>query len=209
MAATVEAHGYVTEEKLADAFDRIDADDSGYISRDNLRELLGRDYEPAVVERMLAEAKGFTPARRKSRRRGRSDASDASGVGEGGGDDGDVSASDEGGNSPAARLPPNATINASGGTAGDGDSDGKIYFHEFLELLRSENNRARLESLSPGKPASRGVGLDGAPAAQQPGGDGKGSGGAGGEVGAGEREEDRRASREEDGRPGGWSGRRA
>ena len=32
LAATIEVHGAIDEERLAEAFDRIDCDDSGYIS---------------------------------------------------------------------------------------------------------------------------------------------------------------------------------
>ena len=43
LAATLEAQGAITEEKLAEAFDRIDSDDSGYISAANLRDMLGEE----------------------------------------------------------------------------------------------------------------------------------------------------------------------
>jgi len=39
----MEAHGTIDEERLAEAFDRIDCDDSGYISVANLKEFLGDD----------------------------------------------------------------------------------------------------------------------------------------------------------------------
>ena len=41
IAATLELHGRVEEKRLADAFDHIDDDDSGYISKENLQKLLG------------------------------------------------------------------------------------------------------------------------------------------------------------------------
>ena len=43
------------EERLAEAFDRIDSDDTGYISKQNLREFLGTDYTEEKVNEILAE----------------------------------------------------------------------------------------------------------------------------------------------------------
>mmetsp|Transcript_4531 Transcript_4531/g.6865 ORF Transcript_4531/g.6865 Transcript_4531/m.6865 type:complete len:275 (-) Transcript_4531:431-1255(-) len=56
LAALVEGHGLITMERLADAFDRIDIGGKGYISHDDLKELLGRDYNHAVVDKMIQEA---------------------------------------------------------------------------------------------------------------------------------------------------------
>jgi calcium-dependent protein kinase len=39
LASTIEAQGAIDETRLAEAFDRLDSDDSGYISKQNLREL--------------------------------------------------------------------------------------------------------------------------------------------------------------------------
>ncbi len=55
LAATLEAHGRITEERLAEAFDRIDSDDSGMISKKNLRDLLGQDYSDQKIDQMLKE----------------------------------------------------------------------------------------------------------------------------------------------------------
>jgi len=55
LAATVEAMGLSREEQLAEAFDRLDSDDSGFISRENLKEILGSAYDANEVERMIAE----------------------------------------------------------------------------------------------------------------------------------------------------------
>merc|ERR1711971_276248 len=55
LAATLEARGRITEERLADAFDRIDSDDSGAISRENLRELLGSEYSDEKINLFLDE----------------------------------------------------------------------------------------------------------------------------------------------------------
>jgi len=56
LAATLEAHGRIVEETLADAFDRMDSDDTGYISLNNLREFLGKDCCEEKVQRVMSEA---------------------------------------------------------------------------------------------------------------------------------------------------------
>jgi Ca2+-binding EF-hand superfamily protein len=56
LAATIEAHGFIEEERLAEAFDRIDSDDTGYISRKNLRQLLGSDYSDIRANMLFADA---------------------------------------------------------------------------------------------------------------------------------------------------------
>lgn len=56
LAATLEAHGAISEERLAEAFDRLDSDDSGFISAENLREILGADFPPEEVEEIIKEA---------------------------------------------------------------------------------------------------------------------------------------------------------
>lgn len=53
LAATMNVHGRIVEDRLADAFDRIDSDDSGFISRKNLIDLLGKDCSIEKVDRML------------------------------------------------------------------------------------------------------------------------------------------------------------
>lgn len=54
LAATIEAHGYITEERLAEAFDRLDSDDSGYITILDLQELLGlevsKEYLNSIID---------------------------------------------------------------------------------------------------------------------------------------------------------------
>jgi len=55
LAATLEAHGRIVEETLADAFDRMDCDDTGYISDQNLRDFLGTDATTEKVEKLMAE----------------------------------------------------------------------------------------------------------------------------------------------------------
>ena len=56
LAATIEAHGAINEEKIAEAFDRLDADDSGFISTKNLREILGKDIPMADIDAIIDEA---------------------------------------------------------------------------------------------------------------------------------------------------------
>lgn len=56
LAAVVESQGLITMEHLADAFDRLDGDEKGYISKDDLKNLLGTDYNEERVEKMINEA---------------------------------------------------------------------------------------------------------------------------------------------------------
>ena len=54
--SSVESQGLITMGSLGDAFDRIDSDGKGYISRDDLKNILGDNYREDVVDRMLDEA---------------------------------------------------------------------------------------------------------------------------------------------------------
>jgi len=56
LAATIEAHGEIDENRIADAFDRLDSDDSGFISVENLRELLGQDIPQERLNAIIREA---------------------------------------------------------------------------------------------------------------------------------------------------------
>lgn len=56
LAATIEARGHIEEDRVAEAFDRIDADDTGYISRKNLREVLGKEYTLEKVNKIIEDA---------------------------------------------------------------------------------------------------------------------------------------------------------
>jgi len=56
LAATVEMHGEIKSDELLEAFDRLDADDSGFISESNLKELLGSAYNAEEVKKMIADA---------------------------------------------------------------------------------------------------------------------------------------------------------
>lgn len=56
LAATIEAQGAISEERLAEAFDRFDSDDSGYISVDNLAEVLGHDFPRQEIIDIIDDA---------------------------------------------------------------------------------------------------------------------------------------------------------
>mmetsp|Transcript_18327 Transcript_18327/g.24316 ORF Transcript_18327/g.24316 Transcript_18327/m.24316 type:complete len:540 (-) Transcript_18327:290-1909(-) len=55
LAATLEVVGRIEEDRLAEAFDKIDDDDTGYISGKNLKKLLGKDYTPEKVAEIMKE----------------------------------------------------------------------------------------------------------------------------------------------------------
>lgn len=46
---------HIEEERVAEAFDRLDSDDSGYISRQNLRDFLGVDGTTERIESIIKE----------------------------------------------------------------------------------------------------------------------------------------------------------
>ena len=56
LAATIQTTGLVTEERVAEAFDRLDSDDSGFISFRNLRDLFGADVPKEYINQIIAEA---------------------------------------------------------------------------------------------------------------------------------------------------------
>ena len=41
---------------MAEAFDRLDSDDSGYISRQNLRDFLGKDGTMELIDQLISDA---------------------------------------------------------------------------------------------------------------------------------------------------------
>jgi Ca2+-binding EF-hand superfamily protein len=53
---TTEANGHVSQEKLAEAFDRLDSDNTGFITKANLKELMGSDYDDKEATEMIASA---------------------------------------------------------------------------------------------------------------------------------------------------------
>mmetsp|Transcript_6022 Transcript_6022/g.17593 ORF Transcript_6022/g.17593 Transcript_6022/m.17593 type:complete len:161 (+) Transcript_6022:1752-2234(+) len=56
IAAVVESQGLITMEHLAVAFDRLDSSGKGYISKDDLRNMLGVDCDENMVNKMMDEA---------------------------------------------------------------------------------------------------------------------------------------------------------
>jgi Ca2+-binding EF-hand superfamily protein len=56
LAATIEAHGSISEERIAEAFDRLDSDDSGYITVENLEDILGDEISKDFVHAIIDEA---------------------------------------------------------------------------------------------------------------------------------------------------------
>ena len=59
LAAAAESRGLVTHERLLEAFDRMDGDNSGVISRENLEEMMGTDYDEALAKDMVGETGGI------------------------------------------------------------------------------------------------------------------------------------------------------
>jgi calcium-dependent protein kinase len=58
LAAALEAQGNIDEWRLAEAFALLDDDDSGYISRKNLRRIVGPDADESYIDRLIEEAGG-------------------------------------------------------------------------------------------------------------------------------------------------------
>lgn len=56
LAATLETQGIIEEYRLAEAFDLLDSDDSGFISRANLRKILGNSVDESYIDQLIAEA---------------------------------------------------------------------------------------------------------------------------------------------------------
>lgn len=55
LAAALEVQGHIEEERLAEAFDRLDSDDSGFISRQNLRDFLGKEGTTERIDKIIEE----------------------------------------------------------------------------------------------------------------------------------------------------------
>jgi calcium-dependent protein kinase len=56
LAATIEAHGSIAEERVAEAFDRLDSDDSGYITVQNVVDFLGNEISEEFADGIIDEA---------------------------------------------------------------------------------------------------------------------------------------------------------
>jgi calcium-dependent protein kinase len=55
LAATIEAHGTIEEDRIAEAFDRLDSDDDGYITVKNLKSFLGQDISLDFIDGIIDE----------------------------------------------------------------------------------------------------------------------------------------------------------
>lgn len=56
LAAALETQGAIEEYRLAEAFDMMDLDDSGYITREDLRKILGGSRDEAYIDRLIQDA---------------------------------------------------------------------------------------------------------------------------------------------------------
>ena len=53
LAALLESQGMITTERLAETFERIDSEGKGFISKENLKSILGSDYNPKLVDKIM------------------------------------------------------------------------------------------------------------------------------------------------------------
>ena len=58
IAASLEAQGHIEEERVAEAFDRLDSDDSGFISKENLAEFLGKEKHSPEIAAIIKDIDG-------------------------------------------------------------------------------------------------------------------------------------------------------
>lgn len=56
LAAAVSESICMQEDKIVEAFNRLDTDHSGFISKQNLREILGNEFDDAALDRLIADA---------------------------------------------------------------------------------------------------------------------------------------------------------
>jgi calcium-dependent protein kinase len=56
LAATIGRRLWLSRERIKDAFARLDVEGTGYITRENLKQLMGDDFTPEKVELMMKEA---------------------------------------------------------------------------------------------------------------------------------------------------------
>jgi|AntRauTorckE5430_2_1112549.scaffolds.fasta_scaffold05155_2 calcium-dependent protein kinase len=55
VAALAEGADLVTMDRISDAFDRMDSEGKGYISHDDIKNILGKNYSKEVAEKMIEE----------------------------------------------------------------------------------------------------------------------------------------------------------
>jgi hypothetical protein len=53
IAATLEAHGQIEEDRIAEAFDRLDVDNTGFITKHDLREILGASVSSRDIDSII------------------------------------------------------------------------------------------------------------------------------------------------------------
>ena len=58
LAATIEAQGTIAEDRIAVAFDKLDCDDTGYITAKNLMNILGEDCRKNEAKAIINEVTG-------------------------------------------------------------------------------------------------------------------------------------------------------
>jgi calcium-dependent protein kinase len=58
LAGALEAHGSIDEARIAEAFDRLDSDDSGFITVENLAEFIGHDISKGYIDSIIDEVDG-------------------------------------------------------------------------------------------------------------------------------------------------------
>ncbi|KAL3935778.1 MAG: hypothetical protein SGBAC_008767 [Bacillariaceae sp.] len=56
LAGSLEAHGNIDESRIAEAFDRLDSDDSGFITAENLRDFIGHNISLEYFYSIIEEA---------------------------------------------------------------------------------------------------------------------------------------------------------
>lgn len=56
LGATLESRGRIEQRRLADAFDRMDSDDSGFITKKDLVEMLGDNGTEEYIDKLISEA---------------------------------------------------------------------------------------------------------------------------------------------------------
>lgn len=70
LAATISRRLWLSRERIKDAFQRLDVDGTGFITRENLKELLGDDWTPEKAENMMSEVDAKNDGRIGERRGG-------------------------------------------------------------------------------------------------------------------------------------------
>jgi len=56
LAAAMQEQLYLAEDKIHEAFDKLDLDHTGKITKENLREMMGPDTDDAALDRIIKDA---------------------------------------------------------------------------------------------------------------------------------------------------------